>query len=421
MGLRIKKPLDKKAVAKANQAIKNKTVPPGRKLSPTSKSDADLRHQWMNAYIAAGGPLEEAPVKKPPADTMEPCPLCGKGILAIKVSDDKGNPRTGVEVNVEGIGKKATSDKGYVEFKPLVPGTYKVTANKDRTSSSPNDSAATAEKSVDVMSDQTTQVSLKLTPICIIKSEAVATSPVDRARKRIGVGEEIELTIDSGSATWAITSGKGKIIPAGNKSKVTFTADETAGNVTITANSSCCQCNVSFTVVEPAGWSMKRKLGTNLKHKNGRPDCGWYGTIYVQPNDVNFYNVKIREKDSSYKGTGSYIGYNGDKHGNYPGPEFASAWLSLTKHSIANGTEMAGKDDIYTGDPGSGVTGTAPPFNVGAGYFPIIFQWKVGASGSLNNFGAVRQEDEIIATGKCISKKGGNTESTMYNDPTSTR
>jgi hypothetical protein len=141
--------------------------------------------------------------------------------------------------------------------------------------------------------------------------------------------------------------------------------------------------------------------------------------MYVHPNDVNFYNIETREKDSKYVGTGSYSGYNGDYHGNYPQPDRVSAWFPITRHSASDGSTDDVPDTIYSGDPGAAVTGAAPPFNIGSGHFPITMQWRVG-TGTAKNFPVSRQEDEIFSNGKCESRKGGNTEKTMYNDPTTT-
>jgi len=173
-----------------------------------------------------------------------------------------------------------------------------------------------------------------------------------------------------------------------------------------------------LTVVEPSSWTMKRKKGSKLRHKANRPDCGWLGITYFHPDDVNFRNIKTREMDSSYTGTGSYRGYNGSKHGNYPAPDYASAWFPVTSHSETDGSTDNAPDEIYTGDPGAAKTGSAPPFTIGSGYFPITLQWKVGA-GSPKNFPVTNQEDEIFENGKCESRKGSHPESTMYNDPPS--
>jgi hypothetical protein len=81
---------------------------------------------------------------------------------------------------------------------------------------------------------------------CTITSLTIATSPLNRARTKIGVGEEVELTVNPGPATWAITSGSGTLNPSsGSNTKVTFTAGDTAGSVTITATGSGCSCMIT--------------------------------------------------------------------------------------------------------------------------------------------------------------------------------
>jgi OmpA family len=256
---------------------------------------------------------------------------------------------------------------------------------------------------------------------CKIRSMTVATSPDNRRRTRIAVGEEVDLTVTHGPATWVISSGTGKLSPSsGSHSNVTFVADDVAGKVTITATSPGRKCTITFTVVQPDSWTMQRQPGTNLRHTAGRPDCGWKGIMYVHPNDVNFYRIETREKDSRYVGTGSYKSYNGDFHGNYPAPDHASDWFTITRHSDSDGSTDDTPDTIYTGLPGTAITGTAPPFNVGSGYFPITMQWRVLGSPNIHDFPVVRQEDEIFDSGRCESRKGGNTEHTIYDWPDST-
>lgn len=254
---------------------------------------------------------------------------------------------------------------------------------------------------------------------CTITSKTVATSPADRARKRIGVGEEVELTVKPGPATWAITTGTGKLSPKGSHSKVTYEADDKDGAVTITATASGCSCTISFTVVKPGSWTMKRQSGTNLRHTDKRPDCGWKGIMYVHPDDVNFYNVETREKDSKCVAKDSHISFKDLWHGNYPPPDRASGWFPIVAHTSADGSTDNAPDTIYTGDPGAAATGAAPPFKKGSHYYLITMQWRVG-TGTIKDFPVVRQKAEVFTNGKCESRKGGNTEETMYNDPAST-
>lgn len=219
-------------------------------------------------------------------------------------------------------------------------------------------------------------------------------------------------------ATWAITTGTGTLTPSsGNQTTVRFTADDNAGPVTITATSGVCSCAITLTVVQPASVTMIRKPNTNLRHTAQRPDCGWLGKQWIHPDDVNFYNIQRREVDSQAVCTGSFMPFNNFFHGRYAsgfGP-----WSGVNVHDPANGSQAAMTDTIYSGDPGAAATGTAPPFTVGTMYFPIVYQWKVGA-GAPHNLPEIRQEHEIFDNGRCESRKGGNNEHAMYSDGTST-
>lgn len=255
---------------------------------------------------------------------------------------------------------------------------------------------------------------------CTLTSQTVATSPADRARTRIGVGEEVTLTYSPGSAKWEI-SGNGSI-SSKNGSSTKYTAGEASGSTTITATGSGGSCSLTFTVISPTGMTMNKSSGTKLKHEKDRPDCGWKGTVFVHPDDVNFYRVEIREKDSAAVTAGSYAVFNGVKHGNYPAPNYASNWYALINHSDKDGSSWGNaiRDNIYSGDPGSGNTGNAPPFKVGTMYFPMIWQWRVVGRATIKNFPGFRQEHEIKAIGTCSSSKASHSEQCSYTDPTST-
>jgi hypothetical protein len=56
---RVQFPLDPAAAAAANEAVRDRTTPPGRRLDPTSPADASLRVEWMAAYAQAGGAVDE--------------------------------------------------------------------------------------------------------------------------------------------------------------------------------------------------------------------------------------------------------------------------------------------------------------------------------------------------------------------------
>lgn len=252
-----------------------------------------------------------------------------------------------------------------------------------------------------------------------VTSQTVATSPANRARTRLGVGEEVDLTYSLGSASWTKTGAAGTLSPTSG-AQSTFTAGDAAGTVTITATGGGCTATITFTIVEPNGWSMRRKSGTRLRHVAGRPSCGWKGIKYLHPNDVNFYNLETRELDSLAVATGCYNPSHHDKyHGNYPPPDRAGPWISIVTHTDAGGSGYGGTDTVYSGYPPVAATGSAPPFTTGNYYWPIVQQWRVVGQATVHSFPTVRQEHEIFSDGRCESRKGGNNEHTMYNDPES--
>lgn len=261
-------------------------------------------------------------------------------------------------------------------------------------------------------------------PACTISSLTFKSSPADRTRTKVGVGEEVTVTVTGNPATWTIDAG-GTISPnSGTQSSVTFTAGETAATATITATGSGCSCvnTITFTVVEPESMTMRRK-GSTLEHNNGIPDCGWTGLAYVHPNDVNFYRVQVRELDSQAVTTGSYVHpqLTGAYHGGYAPPSRASSWIPLTTHSESRGSKADGEDHVYSGYPPSSQTGTAPPFTTGRMYWPMTWQWRVRGSSTRKNLPGFRQNHVIATTGRCTSSKAGHSESCLYSDPTSAR
>jgi hypothetical protein len=335
--------------------------------------------------------------------------------MAVHVQQTDGTAVEGATVSVDGKGWAGVTDaSGNFDFGAVPPDTYTITGQKDCFN------PASASQTQNAPTGASTQYRLTLDPTRIT-SITVATSPANQARLRIGVGEEVDLTVTPGPATWAITNGSGTLAPnSGTQTNVRFTASDLAENVVITATNDGCQCTITFTVVQPSHWTMVRQPGTNLNHHNGWPDCGWMGITYFHPDDVNFYRVEDRELDSQAVGTGSFSGFGGAYHGHYPPPDNASQWFPIPSHVEGSGSTDNAPDTIYSGFTGVAAVGSAPPFNVGTLYFPITLQWRVVGSANAHNFPVVRQEHEIFADGRCETRKGSHTEHTTYNDPTST-
>jgi len=263
---------------------------------------------------------------------------------------------------------------------------------------------------------------------CTISSSTVATSPKNRDRTRIGVGEEVTLTVNPGPATWEITSGPGGLIGSDEKGRVadatsvTYWARNDNGDptngVTISATGSCGTCTIKLTIVAPTDLTIVREPGTVLKHVQGRPTCGFLGRPYVVPTDVNFYNLEVREKDSHPKGTGCFSGPAIEEkwHGNYPEPDRASSPKGIDDYSTDLGSRVDAPDMIGGDDPGPLSTGVSEPFNPGTLTFPIVWQWRVHFMDTWYDFPTITEVIEIFASGRCTATKAGHSETCEVGD-----
>jgi len=277
--------------------------------------------------------------------------------------------------------------------------------------------------------DEATQPNASCPNACTITSQTVTTLPNNRARTRIGVGEEVNLTVNPGPATWTATpSGLIELPPNAGTDKSTtikIKALDKAGDVTITAKKDTCECSIEFEIITPARFIMTRSPGTNLIHNHGYPDCGWYGRPYIQPTEVNFYNIYIRERDSQATGTGAYVVLNGHWHGKYDPSDLAngtSKWFILdrTQYSSTYGSGLNPViyDTIFASIGNN--AGTAPPFIASFLTMPITWEWSLENTGNnVYRFPNETQSHEIFRDGRCTTSKAGHSETTMYTDATS--
>ncbi len=176
-----------------------------------------------------------------------------------------------------------------------------------------------------------------------VDTETVATVPADRTRKKVGVGEDVELTLEPSSlsqVTWSI-SGNGTL-SATTGNPVTFTAHDRASTPTITASYGGGSCSVTFTVVEPSGAIIEQEPGTGVWHIQGQPSCGFKGRPYIQPDDVSFENIEIREGEVNAVCTGYFTYQNGLLHS-------AGSWVPVGPVTTGKGSKVDGVDTIQGG------------------------------------------------------------------------
>lgn len=202
-----------------------------------------------------------------------------------------------------------------------------------------------------------------------LDSTTVATQPAERSRKTVGVGEEVTLTLEPTSlspVTWSI-SGEGAL-DSSSGNPVTFTAHDRESTATIIATYAGFTCSVSFTVIQPSG-----VLFENVAPIGGGgtpPTQTWIGFqykagVYIQPDTVNFYNIKLYESNATAQTTGYFADKDIPDH-SPNGPHDVAGYTS------GKGSSMAPEDWI-------GGSASPDPFSDGTIVWPIDWLYSIGS------------------------------------------
>jgi hypothetical protein len=226
-------------------------------------------------------------------------------------------------------------------------------------------------------------------PPATITSETVAIDPGPRTRTKVGVGEEVTLTYSAGNTNWQTTAGT---LSANRRVTVTLTAPDTAQNVTVTAG----KATITFDVIAPKDVLMERYPNTGISHTKDRPDVGMLTTAFLQPDTVNFYNIKHREVDVKAFATGVYKPFDGIGHD--PNPPT----IRMQDVVVAGkGTQSRVQDKVCSGDPA-----TLPPFETGQILYVIPYEYQVG-TGPFHRFTSVVQTCTLMSFDQSKPEKAG--------------
>ena len=239
-----------------------------------------------------------------------------------------------------------------------------------------------------------------------ITTETEATVPIDRSRKKIGVGEKVILFFEPtglGSVKWSMT-GEGAIMQNSDNSISLYTI-ASASNPSITASVSNYTCTVTFNVIVPNGVRIYQEPGTGIKHIQGVPSVGFIGRPYILPADVSFYNIEIRESAVNGIGKG-YFAYD-----NLLPHEDTGEWIPMLEAEEGYGTKVDAKDTIQ------GWSDEHTPYEDGTFTWPIPWLFQIG-SGS-KEIAKVNHFKTIDKTGKVTIRKNSDTFSKELNDPSS--
>lgn len=231
-----------------------------------------------------------------------------------------------------------------------------------------------------------------------IETQTVATQPANRARKTVGVGEEVSLTLlppGIGMVTWNIPSGTGQLSHYFSNGSIRFTAPSEGDNTTVTAAVSGSEREVEFEVIEPTDVFFENMAGSLI---GGAPPVqmyymiSYYPDVYILPDNVNFYRIEVCE---GYAQTHTDPGYFRD----YTPPHHTS-WENSPR-PINSMTVVSGKGTMASWDQGDTIGGAtenvrAVPPRSGYAYWDIPWKYRV-ANGSLKEFKIVRQDYRITA------------------------
>lgn len=190
--------------------------------------------------------------------------------------------------------------------------------------------------------------------IVSLKHQTVATTPADRARLTVGVGEEVDIrTVPPTAVTWTINGG-GTVTPA-NGVSTRFTAPNVKADTTVTATlASGGVMRVEFSVIQPEGVEMKE--GAPFVHWKGFPSAGFLAKpIVILPTTVSFYRIEAWEGTVKAKAKGVFSSLDGFEHApTEPAP-------------CDEANVLAGEDYVKT-------VGTTPPVN---GNYEGTFIWSI--------------------------------------------
>lgn len=249
----------------------------------------------------------------------------------------------------------------------------------------------------------------------IITTETMVAMPIDRSRKKIGVGEQVNLTCNNEVTAWSLLSIESGVLLKTGSHSASFTASDKTVKAMVTATTANGESSVQFIFVEPSAFVMKRVPGSPLLHHNGFPDCGWLGRPYVEPIDVNFYAIFIRERDSQATGTGPYGGLTGAWHGRYP--TGASDWFGIVAQEysphLGNTLDSSIYDTIFA-TIGTHA-GSETPFIACTLSMPILWEWTIDKT-KIYSFPGTEQKHEIFTDGRCTTTKTVHHETTNYTD-----
>jgi hypothetical protein len=248
----------------------------------------------------------------------------------------------------------------------------------------------------------------------------VATTPGDRARTVLGVGEEVRLGIAgpaSGPYAWSASAGS---VSNASGTSTTFTAPSNATTATVTLTLPGGQTlNRAFTVLEPCGVDHADLLSVYDMDTN-ESGAGMYCRVYMGPTNVSFYRVQLMEVATN---AASITGYYADPVNAWDPPEDlkdfqANVWFQIFAD---NSWQHNGEDDGTDYDRAWWADDNPPWPPGGKLSWNYTAQWKIGAGPTNKLSTSWSQQVTLDSDGTVTVQKFGHTVTRDTNGVYTTR
>ncbi|WP_206001827.1 phage tail protein [Paraburkholderia aromaticivorans] len=229
-------------------------------------------------------------------------------------------------------------------------------------------------------------------PSCKITTRTSVSAPDGSpdSRASVGVNEQVELTAST-AVSWSAKGGT--ITPTGPSTSI-WTAPDKASSCVITAQPPGGARSCSVTVVAHAPSHRSLINPAPQSYTAGRAGSGFVAQVVIQPTNVSFSRIQVRE-DTVMSVASGY--YDTVLHWNNI-PHKLGAWLAVdVKNSGIRDTVGSVAPD-----------GTPPPFSKGKFHWPIPQEYRVGGTGSPINYSTGDHIQEMTgSTGEETTTKEG--------------
>ena len=242
-------------------------------------------------------------------------------------------------------------------------------------------------------------------------SQCQATTPTNRARTNLGVGEYVDLSFNPPAptnTTWTTTAG-GLWTNVGSYNY--FTAPSNAATATVTATlPGGAQQSISFNVVPPT-MNVQATIISNFNYPAFTLGVGMTLNVVLNPTNVSFRRVQIMEVGQDATNMTGYFTNTS---------LFTSNPANLLRHNANTNWQFLDSLNSFRDYAYLSITVPILEFSPGSLTWQIPVMWMVGTSGSTNSLGQANQVFTIDANGTMTVTKYGWRETRLLTGAIST-